>query len=207
MKRMLGAVAVLTMSLGLAACGSDDAEDTGAVATEAAATEAPATEAAATEASATEAAATEAADTQPAATEASDTAAPDTAAGATEAGAGASAASGTQYVLTEWKLEGAASLPVGTAEITALNSGKFAHQFKIIKGTTYEEAPKNDLGTVQEAQLPSGSVLGVVEKIEPGATGTLSVELMPGNYLFVCNIEFGPNSHAGKGQVLNVTVA
>ena len=202
MKKIVGALAVLSLGFGLSACGSDSSSDTEAPATEATATEAAATEAMASEAAATEAMASEAAATEAMASEAPVT---EAAAGATEAAAAATG--GTQYVLNEWTLEGAATLPAGQVELTALNNGKFAHEFLVIKDTTYEDAPKDDLGSVLVDKLPAGSVLGEVEKIEPGATGTLSVDLAPGKYLFVCNITFGPNSHAGKGQRINVTVA
>ena len=119
----------------------------------------------------------------------------------------AAVAGGATYTLKEWALEGSATLPAGPTEISVTNNGNFGHEFVVIKDTTYEDAPKNDLGTVQEAQLPAGAVVGEIEKIEKGASGKLSVDLVPGKYLFVCNIEFGPTSHAGKGQRLNITVA
>jgi nucleoid-associated protein YgaU len=196
MKRTLAVVSALTLGLGLGACSSDEADTSteAATATEAASES---TEAAAT---ATEAPATEAV---VAPTEAA--AAPTEAAAAgTEAAAGAGAPA---YVLKEWTLEGSATLPPGLTQLSVTNSGKFAHEIVVIKDTTYEDAPKDDLGTVLEDQLPAGSVLGYVEKIEAGKTVTLEVDLVAGKYLFVCNIAFGPNSHAGKGQRLNVTVA
>jgi uncharacterized cupredoxin-like copper-binding protein len=162
----------------LASCSKDKAKDTGA-ASEAAATEAaPASEAAATEA----------------------------AAGAETQAAAAPAAGGLAYELKEWSLSGSATLTAGKSDLKVTNAGKFPHEFRVLKGT-YETLPKNDLGTVQTSGLPADAQLGLVEKIEPGTDATLSVDLPAGQYLFVCNIEFGPNSHAGKGQVLNVTVA
>ena len=131
---------------------------------------------------------------------AADTAAPiETSAAATTGG--------TTYTLKEWSVEGSVTLPAGQTTLNVVNSGQFGHQFIVIKDTTYEDAPKNDLGTVKADALPAGSILGEIAKIDGGATSTLAVNLTPGKYLFLCNIEFGPNSHAGKGQHLNVTVA
>jgi hypothetical protein len=137
---------------------------------------------------------------------ATETVAAETVAAAAETTATASIA-GPSYTLKEWSLEGSASLPAGVTEISVTNAGNFGHEFVVIKDTTYEDAPKNDLGTVEEDKLPAGSVVGEISKIDKGITSKLSVNLAPGKYLFVCNIEFGPNSHAGKGQRLNVTVA
>jgi uncharacterized cupredoxin-like copper-binding protein len=170
-------------TLTLASCSKDSETTDAAPASEAATADA--TEAAAdpTEAAVSEAAA--AAETQ-----------------ATPAAAGG----GSAYALKEWSLEGSATLTAGTNELKITNAGKFAHEFRVLKGT-YEALPKNDLGTVLTAELPADAQLGVVEKIEAGKEASLSLDLAAGQYLFVCNIEFGPNSHAGKGQVLNVTVA
>jgi uncharacterized cupredoxin-like copper-binding protein len=191
------AFAGVVLSLGMAGltgCSSDSSDTTSAVVE----TEA---EVAAETTAATPETTPPVAETTPAAAETTPAAAETTPAAAAASGTGAA------YKLTEWTLEGSASLPAGPTEIAITNAGKFAHEFVVIKDTTYEEAPKNDLGTVLEDQLPAGSVLGEVEKIEKGASAKLSVDLAPGKYLFVCNIEFGPNSHAGKGQRLNVTVA
>jgi hypothetical protein len=198
MRKTIQTLAVVTiafgMTVGLAACGSDEKSSDSRVDV----TEAVTSEGAPTP---TEAAPTPT-DAAPVPTEAP--AAPGTeAAGA----AAAPAAAGNAYVLKEWTLEGSTTLASGKVELAVTNGGKFAHQFKVIKNTTYEDAPKDELGAVFEDQLPAGSILVQAEKIEPGKSATLSADLPPGKYLFVCNIEFGPNSHAGKGQRLNVTVA
>jgi uncharacterized cupredoxin-like copper-binding protein len=187
----------VTLSLGIAGLSgcSSDSSDTTAVAVE---TGAPAAEPEAP--AAVETAAPEAVET--AASVETSAAAP-----AETTPAAAASTGGAAYTLKEWSLEGSATLPAGPTEIAITNGGNFAHEFVVIKDTTYEDAPKNDLGTVLEDKLPAGAVLGEVEKIEKGASAKLSVDLAPGKYLFVCNIEFGPNSHAGKGQRLNVTVA
>jgi uncharacterized cupredoxin-like copper-binding protein len=123
----------------------------------------------------------------------------------TEAPAAATSA-GNLYELKEWSLEGSPTLATGSVELTVKNGGEFPHEFKIFKGS-YETLPKNELGTVTEAELAADAKLAAIEKIAPGTESKVTVDLPAGTYLFVCNIEFGPNSHAGKGQVLDVTVA
>jgi uncharacterized cupredoxin-like copper-binding protein len=175
---------VLSLGIALTSCSSDSSDTTSVVVeTEAA----PAVE-------------TTAAPAQSSAAVAETTPAP------AESAPAETAAAGPTYTLKEWSLEGSATLPAGPTEIAITNAGNFGHEFVVIKDTTYEDAPKNDLGTVLEDQLPAGAILGEVAKIEKGASAKLAVDLAPGKYLFVCNIEFGPNSHAGKGQRLNVTV-
>jgi outer membrane lipoprotein SlyB len=193
------AVVSIAVALGLSACSSKKSSTTEAATSDTTAAASVETAAVAESSAAVETVA------------AVETAAAETVAGATEAAAtetvAAAAAAGGTYTLKEWSLEGSATLPAGQTTLSVTNAGNVGHEFIVIKDTTYEDAPKNDLGTVKEDALPAGSVLGEIEKIEAGATSTLAVNLTPGKYLFVCNIEFGPNSHAGKGQRLNVTVA
>ena len=182
------AFAAVTLSLGVASltgCSSDSSDTTSVV---------------------VETEAAVAVETTPAQPDTSDAVADATPAPTETTPAAVAAGAGASYTLKEWSLEGSATLPAGPTEIAITNAGNFAHEFVVIKDTTYEDAPKNDLGTVLEDELPAGAVLGEVEKIEKGTSAKLAIDLAPGKYLFVCNIEFGPNSHAGKGQRLNVTV-
>jgi uncharacterized cupredoxin-like copper-binding protein len=191
-KKFIAVAFIATFAL--ASCSKDKADDTTAASEAVVETEAPAAE---TQAPAAETEAAPAAETV-----ATETAAPS----AETQAAAAPAEGGLSYALKEWSLEGSPTLTAGKSDLKITNAGKFPHEFRILKGT-YEALPKNDLGTVQTAGLPADAQLGLVEKIEPGKDAALSVDLPAGQYLFVCNIEFGPNSHAGKGQVLNVTVA
>ncbi len=124
---------------------------------------------------------------------------------ATEAPAAAPAA-GITYSLKEWAIEGPASLKAGTVAMSVTNPSRNKHELKIIKGT-YAELPKAGNGAVDEEKLPAGTIVGVLEAFPGGETKPLSVQLTAGKYLFVCNIAFGPASHADRGQVLDVTVA
>ena len=61
-------------------------------------------------------------------------------------------------------------------------------------------------GAVDEEALAEGQFLGRTAVLEPGQAETITFDLEPGKYLFICNINFGPNSHAANGQILSVTV-
>jgi hypothetical protein len=118
----------------------------------------------------------------------------------------AAPAAGITYSLKEWAIEGPATLKAGTVSMSVTNPSRNKHEMKIIKGT-YAELPKAGNGAVEEEKLAAGAIVGKVDAFPGGETKPLTVELTPGTYLFVCNIAFGPASHAGKGQVLDVTVA
>lgn len=110
------------------------------------------------------------------------------------------------YAVKEWAIEGPAQLKAGTVSMSVTNPSTNRHEFKIIKGV-YAELPKTSNGAVDEEKLTSGAIVGKLDALTGGETKSLSVDLAPGKYLFVCNISFGPASHAERGQVLDVTVA
>ena len=125
----------------------------------------------------------------------------------TVAGAAAPAAVGTAYTMKEWAVEGPATLKAGKVSLTITNNGNFPHQFKVIKGK-YADLPKGaDGGSIAEDKLPAGALVGQLDKFEGGQTMTLALDLPAGDYVFLCNLGAGPNSHAGKGQHTDVTVA
>ena len=109
------------------------------------------------------------------------------------------------YAVKEWAIEGPAQLKAGTVSMSVTNPSTNRHEFKIIKGV-YAELPKTSNGAVDEEKLTSGAIVGKLDALTGGETKSLSVDLAPGKYLFVCNISFGPASHAERGQVLDVTV-
>jgi len=86
-------------------------------------------------------------------------------------------------------------------------ASEFNHEFAIIAAATYEELPKLDNGAVDEEALAEGQFLGRTAVLEPGQAESITFDLEPGSYLFICNINFGPNSHAANGQMLPVTVS
>lgn len=176
----------LALSLVLAACGSssDDTDTT----TEATTAASEAGSSATTEAAAAS----------------STTAA---AGGASTTAAAAAAGEGQAVELKEWSITITGDVKSGASTFALSNTGDNPHALAIVKGDSYESLPKLDNGAVDSDKLEAGAFIGASEKVEKGATGTLSVTLEPGNYVFFCPIAFGPNSHAKAGQVLSVTVS
>ncbi len=152
----------------------------------------------------TETETTEAADTATDDTEAAtdDTATDDTEpAEETEAPAEGAVAVG----LKEWALETETTVAAGSVTFELTNNGSFPHELAVAKGGSYETLPLLENGAVDEATL-GADFLGRSDRVEPGATGTVTFDLEAGTYVFLCNIAVGPNSHAKAGQTLTVTV-
>lgn len=186
-----GAAGALALSLVLAACGSssDDTATTGG-------------STAGSEASAS--ATTEAADATTTTKAATSTTA---AGGASTTAAAAAAGEGQAVELKEWSVTITGDVKSGANTFALSNTGNNPHALAIVKGESYESLPKLENGAVDSDKLEAGAFIGASEKVEKGASGTLSVTLEPGKYVFFCPVAFGPNSHAKAGQVLSVTVS
>lgn len=118
----------------------------------------------------------------------------------------AAASAGAAVQLDEWAVNAPATYTAGPVTFDVTNGGETSHELLVVKGT-YESLPRSNTGAVLEDQLPAGTIIGEVARMEPGATATVDVQLSAGPYVLLCNISIGPNSHAGKGQFLDVTVA
>ncbi len=196
-KHLLALATVAALMLG--ACGSDDS-DGSATASTAAPSPSGATDATVA-ATASSAAPTTAAPTTSAAP--ATTTAVSTAGGSAPA---AGSAATTAVVLKEWAVEAPATLQAGPQAFSITNSGSFPHEFAVFKGT-YETLAKTSIGAIDEGALPAGTLISRTDRIDAGSGGSLSVDLPAGQYVLMCNISVGPNSHAGKGQRIDITVA
>ena len=107
--------------------------------------------------------------------------------------------------LFEWTVDAPTTITGGTVMFEVSNTGTFPHEFSIARGDSYETLPQLDNGAVDEETLGADWV-GRTDRVAPGETTTISFDLEPGNYVFLCNINSGPNAHAAQGQVLSVTV-
>ena len=135
----------------------------------------------------------------PAATTTSTTAASTTTEPATEA---------VTVTLSEFVIDTQDTLAAGEVTFDVVNdaASEFNHEFAVIAAGSYEELPKLGNGAVDEEALADGQFLGRTAVLEPGQTETITFDLEPGTYLFICNINFGPNSHAANGQMMIATV-
>ena len=107
--------------------------------------------------------------------------------------------------LDEFNIHTENEFEAGTISFDVVNEGEFPHQFGIARGADYESLPLLANGAVDEEAL-GDDYLGATENIASGESATIDFDLEPGNYVFICNIAVGPNSHAKAGQVLSVLV-
>jgi hypothetical protein len=209
-------VSVLALALlsTAAACGSSAKSTTAApaatTAAGAATTAAPAATTAAATATTAAAPATTAAAAVTTAKPADSTAAPAAAApaGAPCSGLGAAGtgASTIDVSLVEWDIKSPASVKSGKVTMNVKNEGNNPHELAIVKGESYDALPKLPNGAVDEPKLAAGELLGRTQKLKGGEVCGATLDLAPGKYVLVCNIQFGAISHAGKGQKFNFEV-
>ena len=130
------------------------------------------------------------------------------AAGTTAAGGSATTAPGTVAVtLNEASVDAPTTLKAGEVTFAIKNaSNNNQHEFVVMKGK-FAELAKLPNGAVDETKLAAGALVGRTSRISGGASATQSFTLTAGNYVLLCNINSGPNSHAADGQRLDVTVA
>jgi uncharacterized cupredoxin-like copper-binding protein len=101
--------------------------------------------------------------------------------------ASASGGSSVAVELTEWKVTAApASAAAGPVTFGVTNKGTTIHEFVVVK-TDQKAAslPVVDKKIDESALTP----VDEIEDIEVGASPTLDVDLEPGHYVLLCNIE------------------
>ena len=133
-------------------------------------------------------------------------AAPPAGTGGGTGGATPGVASAVDAMLVEWEIDAPTEYAAGEVTFTAQNNGDFPHEFVVIQGESYDTLPLADGGAVLEDELPTGALIGRTDRLGAGSSAELTVDLAPGNYVLVCNLGSGANSHAGQGQNLDITV-
>ncbi len=123
-----------------------------------------------------------------------------------ETDVGEAATDGTEVSLTEWTITAPTEYAAGDVTFNASNGGSFPHELVVIQGEGYESLPLAEGGAVIEDDLPTGALIGRTGRLGGGSSEALTVTLAPGNYVLVCNLGGGTNSHAGQGQRLDITV-
>lgn len=116
-------------------------------------------------------------------------------------------AEGVAASLVEWAIEAPTEYAAGEVTFSATNNGNFPHELVVIQGESYESLPLAEGGSVIEDDLPTGALLGRTARIGSGSTDELTVTLAPGNYVLLCNLGGGAQSHAGRGQRLDISVS
>ncbi len=92
--------------------------------------------------------------------------------------------------LQEWAvLPDSLSIPAGTVTINATNIGPMdPHELVVVKtDIPAGELPTNDDGSFNE-DAEGVEVIGEIEEFDVGLTESMTFDLAPGNYVFLCNL-------------------
>jgi uncharacterized cupredoxin-like copper-binding protein len=104
--------------------------------------------------------------------------------------------------LTEWKVDTASTIAKGSVTFSISNAGTIPHELLVFKSDLAPAAyPTDAAGDIVE----DGAGVTLVsdgENIDPAGTQSRTVDLVPGTYLFVCNIP----GHFTAGMFTVVTV-
>jgi hypothetical protein len=121
-------------------------------------------------------------------------------------GAAGTGATTVDVSLIEWDIKAPATVKAGKVTLNVSNAGPNKHEMALIKGESFDALPKLPSGAVDETKLEAGALLGRTEKLDGNKSCLTTVDLAPGKYVMVCNIQFGAISHAAKGQKFNFEV-
>lgn len=122
---------------------------------------------------------------------------------------------------TEYAYDGPSEISGGVVTMTFENKGKLKHEAVLlgIGDTSVDQAVKDFAQVPQGGPIPAYmSAAGGIGEVDPGQSGTSTISVPEGNYLFICaltdgdSIEGGPPEgaelppHSSNGMVRAVTV-
>jgi uncharacterized cupredoxin-like copper-binding protein len=121
---------------------------------------------------------------------------------------GTAAAGGTVSVsLNQWTITpSATTVPSGSVTFNVANDGTVTHEFVVLQtDTPAAEIPIESFEGEQDRidEDTAGTNVGETGDMDAGATQTLTIDLAPGHYVFVCNLP----GHYGQGMHTDFTVA
>jgi hypothetical protein len=112
-------------------------------------------------------------------------------------------------VLTEYEIQVSDDEPAaGTVAVDAENQGAELHEIVVARTDLAADAlPTAEDGTVDEAELGDGAVLGEIEAFAGGRECAGAFDLEPGDYVLFCNVidEHG-HAHYAEGMATAITV-
>lgn len=117
------------------------------------------------------------------------------------------------FTAVDYGFNGPDTIPAGMTGITMVNEGQELHHQQLVKlaeGMTADDLLA-ELLSGEAGPTPPGIVLtGGVSILSPGISGSITVNLAPGNYLMLCfipNAEGNPHVALGMVKPLTVTEA
>lgn len=118
----------------------------------------------------------------------------------------AGGAGAVDVTLEQWAITpSATTVPAGSVTFTVTNDGTIPHEFVVLQ----TETPAGDFPITSfegESQRfdedTAGTNVGETGDMDAAATTTLTIDLAPGHYAFVCNLP----AHYGQGMHTDFTV-
>jgi uncharacterized cupredoxin-like copper-binding protein len=99
--------------------------------------------------------------------------------------------------LTEWAIaDKEQTVKAGKVTFNATNDGSAPHELVVLK----TDKPAGDLGSGGEVSEKDS--VGEVSDIEPGKSGSKTIDLKPGKYVLICNLP----GHYAQGMHTSLTV-
>jgi uncharacterized cupredoxin-like copper-binding protein len=107
--------------------------------------------------------------------------------------------------LTQWSVTPSTTPTSGSVRFTVTNDGSIPHEFVVLKTDT--PAADIEIGKFEGEQNrinedTAGTNVGETGDMEAGTTKSLTIDLAPGHYVFLCNLP----GHYQSGMHVDVTV-
>ncbi|MEA2312922.1 MAG: hypothetical protein QOE28_2890 [Solirubrobacteraceae bacterium] len=118
----------------------------------------------------------------------------------------AGGAGGVNVTLEQWAITpSATTVPAGPVTFTVTNAGTIPHEFVVLHTKTQAgdfSITSFEGETQRFDEDTAGKNVGETGDMAVGATATLTIDLAPGHYAFVCNLP----AHYGQGMHTDFTV-
>ena len=111
-----------------------------------------------------------------------------------------------QVDLKQWSVTPSATPGSGSVTFTVSNDGTVPHEFVVLKtDTPSAEIPLGKFEGEPDRinEDTAGTNVGETGDMEPGTTKTVTIDLAPGHYVFLCNLP----GHFQSGMHFDVTVS
>jgi uncharacterized cupredoxin-like copper-binding protein len=90
------------------------------------------------------------------------------------------------------------AVPAGSVTFSVTNSGKVEHEFVVLRTS---DAP--GALPVKGGEASEDGIVDEIQSVQPGAAGSLTVDLTSGHYVLICNLP----DHYAAGMYAGLTVA
>jgi uncharacterized cupredoxin-like copper-binding protein len=122
------------------------------------------------------------------------------------AASSAGASGDVSVSLNQWSVTPSVTPAAGPVTFTVTNAGSIAHEFVVLKTKTPAadiEVGKFEGESDRINEDTAGTNVGETGDMQPSTTSTVTMDLTPGHYVFLCNLP----GHYMQGMHVDVTVS